>query len=112
MTTVINLNLLNFFGFGPEKPAEKEVDLNAGHPGRRENPSRWNDRVIDVTPYARVADDNKDDRSRGMACHALTRDPRRARSVAAHSVVNKTYDRKGKVIPCFLPKGMNIDSYV
>ena len=112
MTTVINLNILNFFGSGADKPAEKEVDTDAGYSERREDHSRWRDRVIDVTPYARATDD-KEERSRGLACHApALRGPRSARAIAAHSVVNKTYDRKGKVVPCFLPKGMNIDSYV
>jgi hypothetical protein len=110
MTTVINLNIMNFFGLKPNKFAVNDVRLNTRNSdGRQRNSSYNKDRIIDVTPYCRVVADNEADSQKDVESSldkALQK-----KNVMNNTVMGTIYDRKGRIIQCFQQKGMYVDSY-
>jgi len=110
MTTVINFNLLNFYGPDRDRSAGSDARLHPRRPEEKEDPAYIRDRVIDVTPYCRVADACETDDKKVMKLPLRGR--RSAGYASPQGIVTKTYDRKGRAMPYLLPKGMNVDSYV
>ena len=110
MTTVINLNLLNFFRLKLNSFTVNDTRINAQFPdgGRRHQPEKNN--VIDVTAQSRVMEDSIGDNGSDLRLPA--RRPVQSIAVASPAKVDKTYDRRGKMIQSFMQKGMHVDSYV
>ncbi|MDH4027577.1 MAG: hypothetical protein OEU95_01935 [Nitrospirota bacterium] len=108
--TTINFNILNFYGPDRDRSAESDGRLNARRSEAKEAPAYIRDRVIDVTPYCRVADACETDDERVVKLPFRGR--RSAGSAVTPGMVTRTYDRRGRAIPYLLPKGMNVDEYV
>lgn len=110
MTTVINLNLLNFFRLKLNSYTVNETRINAQFTdgGHRHQPEK--DNFIDVTAQSRVAADSKGDNVSDSRLPA--RRPVQSLPVASPANVDKTYDRRGHMIQYFMQKGMHVDSYV
>ncbi|MBI4682443.1 MAG: hypothetical protein HY757_04995 [Nitrospirae bacterium] len=109
MTTVINLNILNFFRLKLNKFTVNNVQLNAQLPYRRQDTQAEREDVIDVTPYSNVVADNEGINRTGI--NYPVSPYRHAEVVKGSDVIDKTYDRMGNKIQCCHPKGTHIDSY-
>lgn len=109
MTTVINLNILNLFGnlFGP-KPnpfSTDDTDADARTYGRRRDDRPQEGRVIDVTPFSRVVDEE------GVARKNRPARLRRVEQAAKAYESVQMYDRAGVKIFSPRSKGMFVDIY-
>jgi hypothetical protein len=106
MTTVINMNILNLFGL----TFNDDTSINSQVPDKRHNLFSKRGGIIDVTHYSRVVDDNEsaDEKDTRFSIN----NHRKANFVVRPPEINKTYDRRGKIIQCFQPKGVYVDSYV
>lgn len=109
MTTVINLNILNFFRLKFNRYTTNDVRFNTRISEKKQDQPGEKDHIIDVTPYSRVmseaetAYENNAQLPAGEVHHPqLVHSPLRT---------DKTYDREGRSIQSFLPKGTQIDSY-
>ncbi len=109
MTTVINLNILNFFRLKLNKFTVNDVQLNAQFPYRRQGTQAEREDVIDVTPYSKVVADNEVINRKDIKFPVSPY--RQAEVVKGPDIINKTYDREGNKIQCCHPKGTHIDSY-
>ncbi|MBI5408940.1 MAG: hypothetical protein HZA14_06210 [Nitrospirae bacterium] len=107
MTTVINLNFLNFFKLKLDSYTINDVRSYNRYfdNGSRNDPRQW-DEVIDVTPHSPATVDNDEGRGSlaGYPKKEITR-------LIAPPETNKTYDRKGRTIPYCLEKGAHVNSY-
>ena len=118
MTTVINLNILNFFRLKLNKYTvndvrfitHNDIRLNPRGSGRRKNHSPEKEHVIDVTPYSKVVADTETDNNndRELTIHNFSQ----AGSLVQPNLINKTYDRRGNTVQYFQAKGMRVNSYV
>jgi len=108
--TTINFNILNFYGPDRDRSAERDLRLTARQPEGKEDSAYIRERVIDVTPYCRVADACETDDERVVKLPF--RGSRSAGYAVSPGMVTRTYDRKGRAIPYLLPKGTNVDEYV
>ena len=109
MTTVINLNILNLFGniFGP-KPnpfSTDDTDVDASTYGRRRDDRPQEGKVIDVTPFSRVVDEDGSARKYRQA-----RSRRVEQAAKAYESV-KMYDRAGVKFYSARSKGVYVDIY-
>jgi hypothetical protein len=110
MTTVINLNFLNFFRL---KLDNHNLNLNVNDNrsynqyigNRRQNDLPEQEDFIDVTPYSRVLDEN-DERS---ALQII--DARKTKELVSNSGTHKIYNRKGNTVQHFQEKGLHVNSY-
>jgi hypothetical protein len=110
MTTVINLNIVNFFRLKLNKFTVDDISSNTRVPDKRYNYSPGEKHVIDVTPYSRVIDDYEV--AEGKDTKFPVSSLRKTNFVMSPPEINKTYDRRGKTIQYFQPKGVYVDSYV
>ena len=110
MTTVINLNLLNFFRLKLNSFTVNETRINAQFTdgGRKHQPEK--DNIIDVTAQSRVVADSAGGNRPDLRLPA--RRSVQSLPVASPANVDKTYDRRGNMIQYFMQKGMHVDSYV
>lgn len=110
MTTVINLNFLNFFKL---KLDNHNLNLNVNDnssynqyiDNRKQNYLPEQEDVIDVTPYSRVVDENDE----GSALQIL--DVRKTKELVGNSGTHKIYNLKGNTIQHFQEKGLHVNSY-
>lgn len=110
MTTVINFNVLNFFRLKLDNHTVNNnvrIDNNLSYRGKDE--FQGNERVIDVTPYSKVSDSNRDLILRDFP---LTDKPMpHSRLLMVPAAIASTYDRRGRAINIYVSKGTYIDSY-
>ncbi len=131
MTTVINLNILNFFRLKLNKFTQNNVQLHAEVSVGNQKQAAEREDVIDITPYSREVHESKalihtgagmpvnpyrtpDMVKRlGVSDKMLPPDGqyRQSRDAVKSSVINGTYDRSGKTVECCQPKGKHIDAY-
>lgn len=118
MTTVINLNILNFFRLKLNKytvndvrfNTHNEIRLNPRGSDRSKNHSPEKEHVIDVTPYSKVVADTEtgNENDRELTIQNISE----AEPVIQPAVINRTYDRRGNTVQYFQSKGTHVDSYV
>ncbi len=102
MTTVINLNVFNYYKLDPDRFRAADLDLNPLASDRNKDYSAVKEEVIDVTDSYRVVADEEVVRSEnsGFPTHLK------------ESLAGKTYNRKGHKVPLFQAKGIYVDSFV
>lgn len=107
MTTVINLNFLNFFRLNQDNQNTfNDISVNNQLADRRQEDPPERERIIDVTPYNRLAvNDEKDLRP-------VVTSNQQTKLVIPHDLIARTYDRRGNSVDYAFHKGLNIDSYV
>lgn len=110
MTTVINLNILNFFRQESNKYTVNDIRFNTYHSGQKHDDPPQKDNVIDVTPFSRVVSENEIVHKKPVEFPVIP--ARQAKPVNNPSLINKTYDRYGNTIQFLHAKGLHIDSYV
>ncbi|GBD97160.1 MAG TPA: hypothetical protein ENG83_15725 [Nitrospirae bacterium] len=118
MTTVINLNILNFFRLKLNKytvndvrfNTHNDIRLNPRHSDGNKNHSPEEEHVVDVTPYSKVvADTGTGNNNRGeLTIPNLSQ----AEPVIQPAVIDRTYDRRGNTVQYFQANGVHVDSYV
>lgn len=111
MTTVINLNILNFFHQKRHNNncAADNVRFNTFFKDKqKDNPSDKN-QVIDITPFCRVVSDecNLTVKNTTLTSNDLSTDRYTVNSIESFS----TYGRNGEKVQLYLSKGLHIDSY-
>jgi len=102
MTTVINYN---FFGFNLDS-IFGDFALKNRHSEKRRNYSPNDERVIDITAQSRVLDSDENSIEINLDKTLL------AARLSDLSMINITYDRKGKIVRHFDSTGLHVDSYV
>jgi len=110
MSTVINLNILNFIRFKLNNHTVNDVRINNNFSDRKKDDSQANGMVVDVTPYNRAIEDRRDLMVRDMSVPDTYTS--RAQLVMETTAADNTYDRRGNLIQTHESKGMHIDSYV
>jgi hypothetical protein len=106
MTTVINLNILNFLRLKLDEHTVNDYRLTSDLPGSNKEHSPDKEHIIDITPQNRVLKNEETD-----LLPVVSRF-RPARLPMPQVIENKTYDRKGNSVQYVHEKGINIDSYV
>ncbi len=106
MTTVINFNLLNFFGPGSDNHATHDARINTRSSGQQQNRSSQEGRIIDVTPRERGAN-VREKRPLPVVIHS-----NQIPSIVPRAMAAMTYDRRGNSVQYAFQKGQHIDSYV
>jgi hypothetical protein len=106
MTTVINLNILNFLKLKLDEHTVNDYRLNPEFPERDKEHTPDKEHIIDITPHNRVSKNREVD-----LLPAVSRF-RKAMPLPPQIMENKTYDRKGNSVQYIHEKGINIDSYV
>ena len=113
MTTVINLNILNFFRLKLNKYTVNDVRVDAHFSDTRENHSTKNEHVIDITPCSKIVADKEAGDNNGREPAIRNFSPAElVFQPDQPAVINKTYDRRGNSVQYFQSKGMHIDSYI
>jgi hypothetical protein len=110
MTTVINLNILNFFRLKQNNYTVNDVRIHNNFSEKKQGESKRNDRVIDVTPYSRALDIRKD-----LMAHNVQGPEGKAsqaRLISGPAAIDKTYDHRGNAVQIYDSKGTYVDSYV
>jgi hypothetical protein len=109
MTAVINLNILNFFRQKEDNSTVNNVRYNTVSLEKHQDDGPAGERVIDVTPFSRVIEDDSDHESEGPSQHLINY---KQRSFARHApVMDTTYNRQGRARHYNYPKGMHVDLY-
>ena len=109
MTAVINLNILNFFRMKEDHSTVNNVRFNALSLERRQDDRPARERVIDVTPFSRVVEDDAGHESEGPSQHLIDY---KQRALSRHApMLNTTYTRQGSTRQYHYPKGMHVDLY-
>jgi hypothetical protein len=106
MTTVINLNILNFLKLKHDEHTVNDYRLNSEFPESNKEHATDRERTIDITPQNRILKNKEVD-----LLPAVSRF-RQARLPVPQIMEHKTYDRKGNSVQYIHEKGINIDSYV
>jgi hypothetical protein len=113
MTTVINLNILNFFKLKLNRFAvNNNVSVHNQGPEKRDNPPSEREVVIDITPQSRGISREAPVMKSFPKIPVSLPDYSQPKVMADRAVINKTYDREGKTVQSGHPKGMYIDSFV
>jgi hypothetical protein len=109
MTTVINLNILNFFKLQHNSSTVNDnrtitlvSDNRTGHYPERED-------VIDITPSTSMVIGNETAMKRDITFPLSKYSP--ADEVMGHERANTMYDRRGNRVSGYHPKGVYVDSY-
>lgn len=110
MSTVINLNILNFFRLKLNNHTVNDVRINNNFSDRKKDEPRESDMVIDVTPYNRAIESRGDLVVRDIDVPDAKTS--QTQMVLAANAVESTYDRRGNAIQIYESKGTHIDSYV
>ncbi|MBI5742047.1 MAG: hypothetical protein HZA16_15185 [Nitrospirae bacterium] len=111
MTTVINLNFLNFFRLRVNNNITLNNDARSYNQyldNRRQYYSSEQDGfsdVIDITPYSPAIVDNRDNTG------SLSRETEKRHYFTNPAKVENTYNHKGKTVQLVDSKGLLIDSY-
>lgn len=105
MTTVINLNILNFFRLKFNKLLPDDAHAHMNHSDGRQRDTRGRGQVIDITQYSTSAEEDKE-------YLPAVRNARQADVLVPAHLINRTYDRSGRSVQHISQKGLNIDSYV
>lgn len=103
MTTVINLNFLNFFGPGADNHAAHDTRLNTRSSGQQHNSSSQEGRIIDVTPRST---NQRESRPVPVAANSD-----QIKRITPQAMAAMTYDRRGNSVQYAFQKGQYIDSY-
>lgn len=107
MTTVINLNILNFFGLKVDKKPVHNNQPDAGNAQRRKAfPLQ---RTIDVTPSKPVVSCKNPDIEKFR--EVSVKSTGHPEVLTCYPRSKETHDLKGYSANYFMPKGTNIDSY-
>lgn len=110
MAAVINLNILNFFGFKQDNSTGNNVRFKTVTLDQHQEDDPDRERIIDVTPFSSVVDDDSD-----YGSYAATRnaaDYRQRNIRRPIPAMNPTYNRQGRLRHYNYPKGTHIDLYV
>ncbi len=103
MSTVINLNLLNFHRPAPE--IRTSDDLNASLAEQRQQQRGEEGRIIDVTSYSRITTEKLEQE---ISDRGKVRDAAR---IVPYSSPELTYDHRGRMVVLSNHKGQYVDSY-
>jgi len=113
MTTVINLNILNFFKLKLNKFAvHNSVHVHSQDRDRRNNRPSEGEDVIDITPQNRVISKGEPIIKSFQKIPVPLSAYSQPMPIADTAAINKTYDRKGKTVNGGHLKGMYVDSFV
>lgn len=106
MTTVINLNLVNFFRLDIDNTPLPEIRQHNQLYNRKQNRPHEDDKIIDITPQEqRLVDDSEE-------TMLDLRKPQKIASPLNPAHINKTYDQSGMAVQYLYEKGALIDTYV
>jgi hypothetical protein len=110
MTSVINLNILNFFKLQEDNSTVNNVRFNTVSLEKHQDNGTAGERVIDVTPFSSVVSDDTD---REFECPSRHLIDHKQSSPARHApALNTTYNRNGRVRHLNSVKGIHVDLYV
>ena len=109
MTAVINLNILNFFRLKEDNSTVNNVRFNALSLEKHQDDRPARERVIDVTPFSRVVEDDAGHESEGPSRHLI--DYKQRALTRNAPMANATYNRQGRARHYHYPKGMHVDLY-
>ena len=109
MTSVINLNILNFFRLREQNSTTNNIRFNAFNLEKRQSDDPANERIIDITPLSRVTADAKEPESEEPSLSLI--DYRQPGSRTYYSSSRDAYNRKGESVTYFYPKGLHVDVY-
>ncbi len=106
MTTVINLNLVNFFKLNLDNTLPSEIRQHNQFYNRKQNHPTEDDKIIDITPREqRLVDDSEE-------TMLDLRKPQKTANPVNPAHINKIYDQSGMAIQYLSEKGIFIDTYV
>jgi hypothetical protein len=109
MTSVINLNILNFFRLHEDSSTVNNVRFNTVSLEKHQDNDPAKERVIDVTPFSRVISDDTDRESETPSRHLVYY---KQGSPARHAPeMNTTYNRQGRAHRNSFRKGVHVDLY-
>jgi hypothetical protein len=109
MTSVINLNILNFFKLHEDNSTVNNVRFNTVSLEKHQGDGPARERVIDVTPFSRVVSDDADHESEAPPRYPVNY---KQGGPAGHALaMNTTYNRQGRRRHYYSPKGVHVDLY-